>query len=144
MLAATATLISAVSAAAALVGLFAYLYGLRRADRSAAREEALALAETRREMVTELRERLDSLERRRKQAGASYEQRIRELEDALEQTRHDARDQAYRVQRLYVLALAESLARLRDELEEFPPNVGGALARIRELLADEELRSSVR
>jgi DNA anti-recombination protein RmuC len=144
MLAATATLISAVSAAAALVGLFAYLYGLRRADRSAAREEALALAETRREMVTELRERLDSLERRRKQAGASYEQRIRELEDALEQTRQDAREQAYRVQRLYVLALAESLARLRDELEEFPPNVEGALARIRELLADEELRSSVR
>lgn len=144
MLAATATLISAVSAAAALVGLFAYLYGLRRADRSAAREEALALAETRREMVIELRERLDSLERRRKQAGASYEQRIRELEDALEQTRQDAREQAYRVQRLYVLALAESLARLRDELEEFPPNVEGALARIRELLADEELRSSIR
>jgi DNA anti-recombination protein RmuC len=144
MLAATATLISAVSAAAALVGLFAYLYGLRRADRSAAREEALALAEMRREMVIELRERLDSLERRRKQAGASYEQRIRELEGALQQTRRDAGEQAYRVQRLYVLALAESLARLRDELEKFPPNVEGALAKIGELLADEDLRSSVR
>jgi hypothetical protein len=144
MLAATATFISVVSAAAALGGLLAYLYGLRRADRTAAREEALALAETRRQMVIDLRERLDSLERRRKESTVSYEERIRDLEGALAQARREARDQAYQVQRIYVLALVESLAGLREDLEKFPPNVEGALARIHEILAEEEVRSSVR
>ena len=144
MLADTATFISAVSAAAALATVLAYAYGLRRSDRTSAREEALALAETRRQIVIELRRRLDSLERRRRLAEASYENRIRELETALEQTRRSAREQAYQVQRLYVLALAESLARVRDELEKLPPNVDGALRTIHELLAEDQLRSSAR
>jgi hypothetical protein len=144
MLSASATLISAISAATALAGVLAYVYGLRRANQTAARDEALALAATRAQMVTELRRRVAAVERRRKRARTYYKGRIRELEESLEQTRRDAREQAYQVQRLYVLALAESLARLRDELEKSPPDVEGALSIIHEFLADEELRSSTK
>ena len=142
MLSAETTLIGAVSAAAAIAGVLAYVYGLRRADQTSARDEALALAETRRQMVDELRRQLTSLEHGQKQARASYKRRLRELEDSLEQTRRDAREQAYHVQRLYVLAQEESLARIRAELDKMPPNVEGALAKIEELLADQELHSS--
>jgi hypothetical protein len=140
--AATTTVISAVSAAAALATVLAYLYGLRRADQTAARDEALALAETRGQMLTELRRRVAALEHSQKQARSYYKGRIRELEATVEQTRREAREQAYQVQRLWVLAVAETLARLRNELEKRPPDVEAALACIRELLGDEELRST--
>jgi hypothetical protein len=142
MLSDPATLIGAVSAAAALAALLAYVYGLRRADQTSARDEALALAETRRQMVDELRRRLAALEHGQRRARASYKARVRELEQSLEQTRRDASEQAYHVQRVYLLALEESLAGIREELDKTPPNVGGALARIEELLADRELHSS--
>jgi len=60
--AAAATVVTLLSAAAALVTLLAYLYSLRRAERSAARDEALALAELRRQMVIELQRRIGELE----------------------------------------------------------------------------------
>jgi hypothetical protein len=144
MVAATATLVTTVSAAAALVSLVAYLYSLRRAEQTAAREEALALAETRKQMVAELRQRVESLERRNKQAKASYEKRIHELERALERTRRGAARHPQLEQHGHgVLTLVESLARIRSDLEEEPPNVEAALARIRALLTEEELRSRV-
>lgn len=65
MLAATATLISVLSAVVGVAGLLAYLYSLRRTEHSSARDEALALAEMRRQMVTELRSRLELVEQRR-------------------------------------------------------------------------------
>ena len=142
MLYASTTLIGAVSAAAAVAGVLVYVYGLLRANQTAARDEALALAETRRQMVNELRRRVAALEHGQKEARAYHRARVRKLEQALEQTQRDAREQAYRAQRLYVLALGEALARLREELEKDPPNVEGALAKIQEMLADEKLRSN--
>lgn len=136
------TLIGAVSAAAAVAGVVAYVYWLRRADQTSARDEALALAETRRQTMDELRRRLTSLEHGQKQARASYKRRVRELEESLDQTRREAREQAYYMQRVYVLALEDSLTGIREELDKRPPNVKGALARIEELLADQELHSS--
>jgi uncharacterized membrane protein YccC len=142
MLSDSTTLVSAVSAAAAIAGVLAYVYGLRRADQTSARDEALALAETRRQMVEELGRRLAALEHGQRQARAAYKRRVRELEESLEQTRREARDQAYHVQRVYVIGLEESVTRIRDELDKMPPDVEGALAKIEELLADHELRSS--
>jgi hypothetical protein len=144
MLSADTTLISAISASAALAGVLAYVYGLRRANQTAARDEALALAETRRQMVNELRRRVAALEHGQKQARMHHKRRVRKLEESLEQTRREAREQAYQAQRLYVLALAESLTSIREELGKAPPNVQGALARIQELLPDEGLRSNAR
>src|ERR671936_2445116 len=83
MLAGTATLIGAVSAAAATGSLLTYLYALRRDDRSEARAEALALAETRAQVIADLRRHIGELERRNKRMRRAYEKRIRELEDAL-------------------------------------------------------------
>lgn len=139
---ASTQLIGAVSAAAAVAAVLVYLYGLRRADQTAARDEALALAETRRQTVNELRRRVAALEHGQKAARAYHRRRVRELEDSLERTRREAREQAYRSQRLYVLALEEALAEVREELEKGPPDVEGALAKIEELLADGELRTS--
>src|SRR6266511_2353356 len=50
MSAVVTTVIAALSAFAALASLFLYLYFGRRSDLAAAREEALALAETRRQV----------------------------------------------------------------------------------------------
>ena len=135
------TLISVLSAVAAIAGLLAYIYALRRTNQTAARDEALALAETRRQTVNELRRRVAALEHRHKQARTHYRSRVRELEGAVERTHREAREQAYQAQRLYILALEESLTQVREELEKAPPDVQGALARITELLATEELRS---
>jgi flagellar biosynthesis/type III secretory pathway protein FliH len=136
------TFIGSVSAAIAFAAFLAYVYGLRRSNQAAARDEALALADTRGQMIAELRRRVAALERGQKQARTHYRRNLRELEDALEQARREAREQAYRTQRLYVLAFEEVLADIREELGKTPANVDGALARIAELLADEALRSN--
>src|SRR6266536_3224643 len=56
------TAIAALSAFGALGMLLAYLYGLRRSELDAARQEALALAATRAEVIRELEARLKALE----------------------------------------------------------------------------------
>jgi hypothetical protein len=121
---ATATLVAALSAVAAIGSFLAYLYFVRRSDANAAREEALALAETRREVIGDLRGRL-----------ASSGQRIRDLESALDRARTESREQAFQMQRLYTIGLADVLAGVRSDLEAVPPDVEGALGRVRELLA---------
>jgi hypothetical protein len=95
MVAASATLVSIVSAGAAVVTLAGYLYSLLATSRSAARDEALALAETRAQTIVVLRGRVAALER--------------------------------------------LVARVRVDLEEAPPKVDRALARIDVALFDEEL-----
>ena len=72
MSAVVTTVIAALSAFAALASLFLYLYFGRRSDLAAAREEALALAETRRQVIRDLQGRVESLEelgRRRRGLG---------------------------------------------------------------------------
>src|SRR5919204_2367504 len=135
MSALVSTVIAALSAFAALASLFLYLYFGRRSDLAAAREEALALAETRRQVIRELRGRLESLERRCKPAKSERDQRIRELQAALDKTRMQARDEAYRTQHFYTAALSDLLNDLRSDLERMPPDVDGALTRIRKLLS---------
>ena len=47
----------------------------------------------------------------------------------------EAREQAYQIQRLYAIGLADVLAGVRRDLEAVPADVERALRRIRELLA---------
>jgi hypothetical protein len=137
MFAVVTTVIAALSASAAIGSVLLYLYFGRRSELAAAREEALALAETRRQVICELRGRLGSLERRHKRAKAACERRVRELHTTLEQTRTQAREDAYWVQHFYSGTLSHLLNDLRSDLEQIPPDVEGALAHIRKLSADE-------
>jgi molybdopterin converting factor small subunit len=134
---AAATAIAAASAAAAVGTFFAYLYFARRSDAHAAREEALALADTRGEVIADLRERLVTLERRLRRTTDDYEKRVRELETALQTTEAEAREHAYRMQRFYASSLSDLLRDVRADLESKPPNLERALARIHELLDGE-------
>jgi hypothetical protein len=137
MSAAVAQVIAAVSALTAVASVFLYLYFGRRSELSAAREEALALAETRREVIADLQKALDSLEQRHKRARLDCQRRVGELRTALDTTQRQARDEAYRAQHFFSAALSDLLTDLRSDLEPVPPNVEGALARIRKLLTDE-------
>jgi biopolymer transport protein ExbB/TolQ len=131
------TIVAAVSAFAAMASLLLYLHFGRRSDLAAAREEALALAETRRQVIVDLRERLRSLEEEYRRSQAEGERRILELQSELDETRAQARNDAYQTQHFYAAALSELLNDLRSDLEQTPPNVEAALAQIRKLLAGE-------
>jgi hypothetical protein len=129
------TVIAAVSASAAVGTLVAYLYFVRRSEISTAREEALALAETRGEVIAELRVRVEGLEQRRKRMKADCDRRMNRLQRALEHDRAAARERADQTQRLHAAALTELLEGLRADLEAVPPDHDAVLARIRQLLA---------
>src|SRR5229473_4798053 len=58
--------VAVASAILAVASLLLYLHSTRRSDRDSAREEALALAETRGQLVAELRASLKLLEQRHK------------------------------------------------------------------------------
>lgn len=133
MFAQAPTIIAALSAATAVGTFLAYLFVARRADISAAREEALALAETRAEVIAELRARLASLEQRHNRVKADCEGHVHELERSLEHARTEARE-AYQTQRFYSSTVIDLLEHLLGDLERSPPNVDGALDRVRELL----------
>jgi len=135
MSAVVTTVIAALSAFAALASLFLYLYFGRRSDLAAAREEALALAETRQQVIRDLQGRLESLEKRHRRGEADCQRRIRELQSALDKTRRQARDEAYRTQHFYAAAFSDLLTDLRRDLERMPPDVDAALTRVRKLLA---------
>jgi chromosome segregation ATPase len=108
---------------------------VQRSKANDARDEALALAETRREVIADLRAQLASSEESRMRLEAQADRRIRELETALEEARVEAREQAYQIQRLYAIGLADVLAGVRRDLEGVPADVERALRRIRELFA---------
>jgi hypothetical protein len=127
------TIIAALSAAAAVGTFLAYLYFARRSAIGAAREEALALAETRAEVIAELRARLASLEQRHNRMKADCEGQVHELERSLALARIEARE-AYQTQRFYSSTAIDLLEHLLDDLDQAPPDVDGALTRIRELL----------
>jgi hypothetical protein len=130
--------VSVLSAVTAVASLTVYLYAVRRSDLVAAREEALALAETRRQVIRELRGRLRVVEERRGRGKADAERRIRELQAALDRTRTEARRDAYQTQHLYAAALSDLANDLLTALERTPPDVESALVRIRNLLGNEE------
>src|SRR5262249_52933589 len=96
----------------------------------AAREEALALAETRRQVIRELRDRLQSTEVRQERVRADSERRIRELQTALDRTRAQARKDAYQTQHFYAVALSDLSNGLLADLERNPLDAGAALVRI--------------
>jgi len=135
MSALVSTLVAGLSAFAAIAGVVLYLYFGRRSDLNAAREEALALAETRRQVIQDLRGELASLTRQLQRMSTDDEFQIRQLQSALDRTRSEARDEAYRTQHFYAAMLSDLLNDLRDDLECAPPDVDTALARIRKLLA---------
>ena len=137
LLAATsgATIVAAVSAAAAVGTFLVYLYFVRRTDINAARDEALALAETRGGVIADLEARLESLEQRHREADEACAKRIRDLEEALAKVSAEAREQAYQMQRFYAAALTDLLGGVQEDLETVAPNVERALRRIRGLLA---------
>ena len=131
------TAIAAASAAAAVATFFAYLFFARRSDAHAAREEALALAETRGHVIGDLRRRLTALERQLETTTAGYEDRVAELERRLRTTETEAREHAYRMQRFYASSLFELLREVQADLEQAPPQLERALARVRDLLDGE-------
>jgi hypothetical protein len=137
MSAVVTTAIAALSAVAAVGTFFVYLYFVRRSDLAAAREEALALAETRRQVIRELRDRLKSTEEQQKRAKVDSERRIRELQAALDRTRSQARKDAYHTQHFYAVALSDLSKDLLADLERTPPDVAAAVVRIRKLLTAE-------
>jgi hypothetical protein len=138
LLAASAsTVIAAASAAAAVGTLFAYLHFARRSDAHAAREEALALAETRGEVIVDLRRRLAALEQRLRKTTVDSVNRLRELETLLQKAETEAREDAYRMQRFYAAALSDLLRDVQSDLENEPPNLERTLARIHELIDGE-------
>jgi hypothetical protein len=140
MSAVVSTAVAAVSAVTAVAGLLAYLYFGRRSDLVAAREEALALAETRRQVIRELRATLASAER----AKAESERRARELQSTLDRTRAQAREDAYRTQHFYATALAQLGKDLLAALERKPPDVDAALDRVRRLTGGTRTRKPTR
>ena len=81
---ATATFVVTLSGIATVGSFLAYLYFGQRSNANAAREEALALAETRREVIEDLRNRLASSDERHRRLNATCEKRVRKLEKALE------------------------------------------------------------
>jgi hypothetical protein len=131
------TAIAALSTLAAVASAFLYLHFGRRRELDSAREEALALAETRRQVIHELQGRLDSLERRQRRAKADCERRVRELQVAFEQMQTQAREDAYRSQHSYAVTLSGLLNDLLGDLERIPPDVESAVVHIRSLLAGE-------
>jgi hypothetical protein len=131
------TTIAAASAAAAVATFFAYVYFARRLEAHAARDEAMALAETRGEVIVDLRRRLRLLERLLTDTTEALERRVRELEATLQKTEAEARDQAYRMHRFYAASLSDVLHGVQGELEQDPPKVENALARLRQLLDGE-------
>jgi hypothetical protein len=132
---ATATLIAVFSGIATIGSFLAYLYFVQRSNANAARDEALALAETRGEVIADLRVQLASSEESRMKLETQADGRIRKLETALKDARTEAREQAYQIQRLYATGLADVLAGVRGDLEAAPADVERALTRIRDLLA---------
>jgi hypothetical protein len=132
---AIASLVAVLSGLATIGGFLAYLYFVQRSKANDARDEALALAETRREVIADLRAQLASSEKRRMRRETRADTRIRGLETALEDARAEAREQAYQTQRLYAIGLADILGGVRRDLEAVPADVERALRRIRELLA---------
>ena len=140
LLAATsaATIVAAVSAAAAVGSFCTYLIVMRKTDVNAAREEALALAETRSQVIADLRARLELLERQHRASQETSATRIRELEEIVARTSAEAREQAYQMQRFYAAELADLLLGVQQDLEATPPNVERALTRIRGLLGDRQ------
>ncbi len=131
-----AQVVAALSAFTAVASVFLYLYFGRRSELSTAREEALALAETRRQAMADLQRRLDSLEQQHERAKAHCQRRVSELQTALDKSQTQSRDEAYRAQHFFSAALSDLLNDLRNDLEPVPPDVEAALARIRKLLAD--------
>jgi len=131
----TATLVAVLSGVATIGSFLAYLYFVQRSNANAARDEALALAETRRQVIADLRAQLASSEESLMRLGTQADGRIRRLETALKDARTEAREQAYQIQRLYATGLADVLAGVRRDLEVVPADVERALSRIRELLA---------
>ena len=129
--------VAALSAVTAVATFFAYLYFGRRSGLVAAREEALALAETRRQVIFDLQERLKSAEERHRRSKAESQRRIRELQAALDKTRTRARNDAYQTQHFYAVVLSDLATDLLADLERTPPNVEAALVRIRTLLTSE-------
>jgi aspartate aminotransferase-like enzyme len=134
---ATPTVFAAASATAAVAALFAYIYFMRRSEAHAARDEAVALAETRGEVIVDLRGQLAMLEEQLRETMTDCETHVRELEAALEATQAEAREHAYLVHRFYTASLSDLLRDLQADLEKRPPNVQRPLARIRELLDGE-------
>ena len=137
MSAVATTAVAALSAITAVASLVAYLHFVRRSDLVTAREEALALAETRRQVIRDLRERVQSADEQHARAKADSRRRIRELQAALDRTRAQAGRDAYQTQHFYAVALSELANELLADLERRPPDVEAALVRIRTRLTSE-------
>ncbi len=104
--------IPAVSGAVAVCSFLAYLHYARRTEEHAAREEAMALAATRAEVIADLRAQLAA-----------------------------ERDEAECARRLYDATVTRLLFDLDGDLSCEPPDIEAALDRIRRLLEEPVTKS---
>jgi hypothetical protein len=137
MSAVVTTAVAVLSAGTAVASFVAYLYYVRRSDLVAAREEALALAETRRQVIRDLQQRARSAEEKHRRARANAQRRVRELQAELDRTRAQARQDAFQTQHFHAAALSELGEDLLAELRRTPPDVESAIARVQRLLSSE-------
>ena len=91
---AIASLVAVLAGLATIGSFLAYLYFVQRSKANDVRDEALALAETRREVIADLRAQLASSEENRMRLETQADRRIGELETALEEACSEAREQA--------------------------------------------------
>jgi hypothetical protein len=85
---------------------------------------------------------MESEQELHRRARVDSERRIHGLQAALEESRTQARRDAYEVQHFYAASLSDLGKDLLTDLERDPPNVEAALVRIRSLLASDQTTSS--
>ena len=93
-------LIPAASAAAAIGSFVAYLHFARRTEAHDARDEALALAATRAEVIADLRTRVEALEASRRLHAAAVAALLLDLRDDLDRDAPDVERALARIERL--------------------------------------------
>jgi t-SNARE complex subunit (syntaxin) len=92
MVASSVSIVNAASAVMALASLLGYLIAFRTTARSAARDEALALAETRAQTITELRRSMDDLVDLLLRVRVDLEEEHPDVEQALARIRRRVRE----------------------------------------------------
>jgi hypothetical protein len=92
MVASSVSIVNAASAVMALASLLGYLIAFRTTARSAARDEALALAETRAQTITELRRSMDDLVDLLVRVRVDLEEEHPDVEQALARIRRRVRE----------------------------------------------------
>lgn len=125
---------------AAIAGITALVYSRRQngiSVRDDARDEALQLAEVRRQTIVDLNARVDGfrgeiarMEKRHSEQVATMESQIASLQRNMQQLREESAE----AQRTMAVTVRLSLRNMQTYLEAEPPDVNSALRDLRDML----------